>query len=123
MAVPATGTGLTDTVMLLEVAGVQGLLVTLTWKILVVAGLTVNELPVTVVHEVPLFELNSYTVDPVVLVYDAVNVVEFPAHIVAVPANDTVGLGMAVIFMVLLVYGVHPELVTLTCTWILLEIG
>ena len=60
------------------------------------AGLTVNELPVTVVHEVPLFELNSYTVDPVVLVYDAVNVVELPAQIVAVPANDTVGLGTTV---------------------------
>ena len=56
-----------------------------------------NVLPVTVVQEVPLLSLSSNNEVPIVFVYVAVNVVELPAQIVAVPANDTVGTGIAVI--------------------------
>ena len=47
----------------------------------------------------------------------------FPLHIVIVPANVTAGVGIAVMLIVLLTYGGHPELVTLTLTCTLADIG
>ena len=86
----------------LEITALHGLLVTFILYILVDDGVTVNELPLTVVQVEPLSALISYTVDEIVLVYEAVKVELLPAQIVFVPAKVTVGTGMAVIVIVLL---------------------
>ena len=54
-------------VIAFDTAGVHGLFVTRTLYVDVVVGDTVNTLPDTVLYVTPLSELNSYTVDPLVL--------------------------------------------------------